>query len=959
MNTRVLLAVFKRNFVAYFTSPTGYVFICVFVLLSSIAAFLPDEFFNRNLANLDQLNRWFPFIMLVFVPAITMGIWADERRQGTDELLLTIPASDLDVVLAKYLAGVAIYTVSLLFSMVCNIWVLNTLGQPDTGLLVGTYIGYWAVGLAMLAVGMVASFVTANLTIAYILGGVFNAPLVLLIWADSILPDAFGALLKQWSVAEQFAAFGRGILSASHLLYFATLAVVMLYLSMVFISARHWRAGSSSVPRYVLYVVQIAALLLIGLNLCALAGRHDLRSDVTSERLSSLSPQTVKLLGGLDAAHPIRIEAFVSPEVPETYVQTRLDMLNRLREMKAKAGSKVLLRIIPTKPLSEEAARAEQRYGIQARRVFSMKRGRFTEDNIFLGVAITSGLEKVILPFIDRGIPVEYELVRSLATVTQQKRKKVGILKTDAGLYGQFNMQAMSTSPNWPIVEELQKQYDVAEVDPASPIDERYDVLLAVQPSSLAPEPMENFLAAVRSGQPTAIFEDPFPLFAAEVPGTTAPKRPPGGPQAMMMGQQAEPKGEITPLWDLLGVDFNARNVIWQTYNPYPKLSNLYEEFVFVDPGEDAQSRPFNLDDPTTMKLQQLLFVFPGSISGLNATRMHFTPLVQTGTKTGTVDVQRIAPMAMFGMMRIEENRPQIPTGSTYVLAARIEGELPAEPKAAEKGKKAEEAKKSEQDKKEEKASGNGDEKGETPNKDAGAKDANDKSENAKDTDKKNADTEKKKDAEPARLDVVLVSDIDMLHRAFFQLREQGDNPEAGLNLQFDNVTFVLNVLDSLAGDQRFIDIRSRRVKHRTLTAIERQTEESREATSKEANRLQKEYDEFVEREQKSFDERIKKLEERMQKENMGSQDVLLQVAMAQQSGQKRLDAEKDRLKAEMERKQNQIDTELNLEIERVQNTYKLWAVLLPPIPPLLIAVVVFFTRRFREREGVSRSRLR
>jgi ABC-2 type transport system permease protein len=162
---RAAYAVMKRNFFAYFSNPTGYVFLCIFVFLTSLAAFWPYEFFNQNLATLDQLNYWFPLIMLVFIPAITMSIWAEEKRAGTDELLLTLPADDFDIVIGKYMSAAAIFTASLLFSQISTFVTLAILteGQLDIGLIFASYLGYWFVGLAMLAIGMVASFLTGNL----------------------------------------------------------------------------------------------------------------------------------------------------------------------------------------------------------------------------------------------------------------------------------------------------------------------------------------------------------------------------------------------------------------------------------------------------------------------------------------------------------------------------------------------------------------------------------------------------------------------------------------------------------------------------------------------------------------------------------------------------------------------------------------------------------------------------
>ena len=647
MKWHVLDAVFKRNFVAYFSNPTGYVFICVFVLLGSLAAFWPPEFFNSNLANLDQLNRYLPFILLVFVPAITMSVWAEERRQGTDELLLTIPASDLEVVVGKYLAAVGIFTAALMFSCVCNLIILLLWGTPDSGLFLTNYLGYWFTGLAMLAVGMVASFLTSNLTVGFVLGVLFNAPLALADRAGAVMSPGAASWVRSWSLAEHFADFGRGVISLSSIAYFLGIVTVCLYLAMVLIGRRHW-AGHRGGGLGLHYLARTLGLAAGAVGLALVCRGVDVRADLSEERVSSLAPDTRRLLASLAGDRPVEIKAYVSPTVPEDYAQTRLNLLTMLRQVERLGRGKVAVEVIPAEPKTEQAALASQQFGIEPVSVQARVRGAYRQEEIFLGCAVTSGLEKVVVPFFDKGTPVEYELVRSISTAAQQQRKRLGLLTTDAELFGGFDMASGQARPRQPLVDELEKQYDVIQVDASAPITETFDVLLAVQPSSLGPEQMINFVAAVKAGQPVAIFEDPLPVpardFMPHVPGTTKPRRSPMGPMAMF-GPQAQPKGELELLWQTLGVRLvaaagrpamgqmgSAPVIVYQDYNPHPQLEDLLErEFVFIDATlQDEKRGGFDQKQAATAGLQEVMFPFAGGLEKIDGADVTFTPLVQT-----------------------------------------------------------------------------------------------------------------------------------------------------------------------------------------------------------------------------------------------------------------------------------------------------------------------------------------
>jgi ABC-2 type transport system permease protein len=935
MNLHVISAIFRRNFVSYFSNPTGYVFICVFVLLGSFAAFWPDEFFNANLANLDQLNRWFPYIMLVFIPAITMSIWADERRQGTDELLLTIPAADIDVVLGKYFAAVAIYTVSLLFSLICNLSVLGRLGAPDFGLFLGTYFGYWMVGLAMLAIGMVASFLTGNLTVAFILGVAFNAPLVFLNVIDGIVRgSAWTATAKGWSIGEQMSDFGRGVMSLSSMAYFLMIAVVMLYLCMVLIGRRHWLGGHNGKSLGPHYLIRALALVAIAVGVNLLVQNWSIRADVTQERLNSVAPESRKLISEIDATHPVVIEAYISPNIPKEFVQTRVDLLNLLREFQQISGGKIKSKIYDNvEPLTEEAQRAEEQFGIVPVEVLTEARGTLDQERVLLGAAITSGLEKIVIPFFERGVPVEYELVRSIRTITEPKRKRLGVLQTDAELFGGFAMTAQGPTqrPRERLIEELEKQYDVVRVDPNGPITETYDVLLAVQPSSLTQAQMGNFIEAVRKGQPTAIFEDPLPLYISGAPGTSQPKRPKQDAMSMFRPpQQVEPKGDIRRLWDLLGVEMVERPagfdrevaVVWQDFRPqmFSGIDYITPEYVFVSREAPGATEPFSQKEIISSHLQAVILPLPGAFNARNAATTDFQPLITTGNMTGTVSVKDL--MASRGDPLLIRSAEGPPTKENYVLAAHITGA----PKPVEDADEDLTGKQDEADKK--------------------------------------GDAKKAAGKGPG-INVVLVADIDMLASLFFDSRARR-MPDGELQLDTDNVTFVLNTLDELANEKSFTAIRNRRPIHRPLTAIGDSTQQAREEAALAKAKFEKDSQTAAEALNKSYEaaeESLnKELESLKNNPNADPRTVnqkALELSLKLQVDQRRKETLDAQLSRDKKRKEEQANRDYAGAVRAVQDRYKLWSVILPPIPPLLVAFFVYFHRRTKEREGVSKARLR
>jgi ABC-2 type transport system permease protein len=235
--------IMRRELASYFATPLAYIFLLIFLVLVNLFTFYLGEFYERGQADLNPFFTYHPWLFLFLIPAVSMRLWADERRSGSIELLMTLPVTLWQAVVGKFLAAWAFTILALLLTF--PLWItVNFLGSPDNGAILAAYIGSMLLAAGFLSIGSLASALTRNPVVAFIVGIaacfaflVAGFPLVLDAfrgWAPQALVDAVASL----GFLTHYEAISKGVIDIRDLIYFALLITWFLLATAVVLDVR-------------------------------------------------------------------------------------------------------------------------------------------------------------------------------------------------------------------------------------------------------------------------------------------------------------------------------------------------------------------------------------------------------------------------------------------------------------------------------------------------------------------------------------------------------------------------------------------------------------------------------------------------------------------------------------------------------------------------------------------------
>ena len=651
-------AVFKREFKAYFDSPVAYVFLTAFLVLAGFLTFGVAMFFERRQADLTPFFFWHPWVYLLLVPAATMGVWADERRNGTAELLLTLPVTITEVLVGKFLAAWSFVGIGLALTFPVA-FTAGYLGSPDWGAVFCGYLGSLLLSGAAVAIGVFASTLSRSSVVGFVvsLALVF---LLLIIGFDPVIgavaawgvPTAITDSVASCSLLSHFEAMRKGVVDFADIGYYFAMMVFMLAAAKTVTDGR--RGASKGVVGLVLVGAIAASSVVILANL-------PLRCDMTAENLYTLSKGSKAVLGQL--TEDVTLKYYVSsssaemPMALKTYAQ---QVGNLLKEYERAGGGRLVVEEYDPKPDSD-AEEWAQRYGVEPQ-----TGGNPFGQGIYFGVVAVCGDREETLGVLSPRTEstLEYDLTRLVTRVAWPERPVVGVMTSLPDvLGGQMNpmMMQMGQRPpqGWAAFSELAKDYDVRTVEPdAEKIDDDVKTLVVVHPKNLSDKALYAIDQFVLRGGKLVACVDPFSI--KDMQSSRSQQNP-------MMGQMGgDGPSTLGKLFDAWGVKFEEGKISCDL-EAATKLNNG-QGGVESNPAFLSLGKP-NMDkgDLIVADLTNVMFPFAGAFTFEKKDMdLSFEPVITT-SKDNSCSTDKMA-MQYGGM------KDMVPDGKERILAARLSG---------------------------------------------------------------------------------------------------------------------------------------------------------------------------------------------------------------------------------------------------------------------------------------------
>ena len=651
-------AVFKREFKAYFDSPVAYVFLTGFLVLVGFLTFAVTFFYERRQADLGPFFFWHPWVYLLLVPAATMGLWADERRNGTAEMLLTLPMTVTEALVGKFLAAWAFLGIAL--AATCPIvFTAGYLGSPDWGVVVTGYLGSFLMAGAAAAVGVFASTLSRSSVVGFVVS-LAMLLVLMIIGFDPVIgavagwgvPTAITDAVAGCSLLTHFESVRRGVVDLADVGYYFGVIVLMIAAAKTVTDGR--RGASRGVLSLVVLAVIVVAADVILANL-------PLRRDLTAERLYTLSDGSKAVLGKLDK--DVTFKYYVSSsaaDMPMALKTYAAQVENLMKEYVRASGGRLELEQYDPKPDSD-AEEWAQRYGIEPQTV-----NPFGSPVYFGVTAVCDDREETLGVLSPKTqTTLEYDLTRLVTRVAWPERPVVGVMTSlDGVLGGQMNpyMMQMGQRPpqGWAAFSELAKDYDVRAVATDSEkIDDDVKTLVLLHAKELSDKTLYAIDQFVLRGGRLVACVDPFSI--KDMLASREKQNP------MMGGMGGDGPSTLGKLFDTWGVRFEPGRLVCDLAAS-TKLGNgqggAEDNPAFLSLGE----RNFDAGDLLVRGLSNVMFPFAGALAfEKKESEIVFTPVITTSADHSCL-VDKTTMQFGGGL------KDMVPEGGSRVLAARLAG---------------------------------------------------------------------------------------------------------------------------------------------------------------------------------------------------------------------------------------------------------------------------------------------